>query len=57
LPKETTVAEGPDSASNLEPYDYLADALVFALLMGLCMTAGHLGKVAIVLLDVMKKPP
>jgi len=27
LPKETTVAESPDRASNLEPYDYQADAL------------------------------
>jgi len=27
LPKETTVAESPDWASNLEPYDYKADAL------------------------------
>jgi len=27
LAKETTVAESPDWASNLEPYDYQADAL------------------------------
>jgi len=26
LPKETTVAESPDRASNLEPYDYQTDA-------------------------------
>ena len=27
LAKETTVAESPDRALNLEPYDYQADAL------------------------------
>jgi len=29
LPKETTVAEGPDQELNLEPYNYQADALAF----------------------------
>ena len=32
LPKETTVAESPDRESNLEPYDYQADALATLLL-------------------------
>jgi len=27
LPKESTVAESPNQASNLEPYDYPADTL------------------------------
>jgi len=27
LPTETTTAESPDRASNLEPYNYQADAL------------------------------
>ena len=30
--KETTVAESPDRASNLEPYDYQVDALATLLL-------------------------
>jgi len=31
IAKETTVAEGPSRASNLEPYNYQADALAASL--------------------------
>ena len=37
LSQETTVAEIPDQASNLEPYNYQADALATCYFVYLCM--------------------